>query len=70
LIEGFSHGCLALRTMPGALMSALYRKYQPLGLKMIGFQSAGVATDTTNPENDWESVQDKVRLWEIPYPVA
>jgi hypothetical protein len=47
-------------------MKHLQKTYAPKGLKIVAIQSPGVAPT----ENDWKTVQDKVREWQVTYPVA
>jgi len=49
---------------------ALFEKFSPQGVKMVGFQSAGLYLDPKNPENDWAQVQATVKRWGLPYPIA
>ena len=47
-------------------MKHLQKTYGPKGLKIVAIQSPGQAPT----ENDWKTVQDKVREWQLTYPVA
>ncbi|HEX8236945.1 MAG TPA: redoxin family protein [Abditibacteriaceae bacterium] len=47
-------------------MKYLNKTYGPKGLKIVGIQSPGVA----ETENDWKTVQDRVREWQLTYPIA
>jgi len=49
---------------------ALFEKFSPQGVKMIGFESPGEPLDATNPETDWAQVQATVKQWQLPYPIA
>lgn len=49
---------------------ALYDKYRARGLKMVGFHSPGIVTDTANDENNWNKVKIQVKNWGLTYPVA
>jgi thiol-disulfide isomerase/thioredoxin len=47
-------------------MKHLQKTYGPKGLKIVAIQSPGVAPT----ENNWKTVQDKLREWQVTYPVA
>jgi thiol-disulfide isomerase/thioredoxin len=47
-------------------MKQLQKTYAPKGLKIVAIQAPGMAPT----ENDWQTVQDKLREWKVTYPVA
>lgn len=69
LVEFWRTGCSHCRAA-APYLSDLYRDEGKRGLKMVSFQSPGVADDAGNPENDWTKVQGFVKEHKLPYPVA
>ena len=69
VIEFFRIGCSHCRDAAPA-RRALYRKYHPRGLKMIGFQSPADTTNARNSETNWKQVKAKIRQWRLTYPIA
>ena len=51
-------------------MEALYKRYQPRGLKMVAIQSPGDYKDVLNEETQWPSVQAFVKAGGLTYPVG
>lgn len=47
-------------------MKHLQKTYGSKGLKIVAIQAPGVA----ETENNWKTVQDKLREWQVTYPVA
>lgn len=51
-------------------LEALYKRYQPRGLKMAAIQSPGDYKDATNDETQWPKVQAFVKAGGLTYPVG
>ena len=51
-------------------MEALYKRYQPRGLKMVAVQTPGDYKDKTNAETMWPSVQAWIKAAKLTYPIA
>lgn len=69
LLEFWRSGCSHCEAA-APFMAKLYEEFKPRGLQVIGIQSPGNLTDTKNPENKWNDVQQTVRDWGLTYPVA
>lgn len=51
-------------------LEALYKRYQPRGLKMAAIQSPGDYKDATNDETQWPKVQAFVKAGGLTYPIG
>lgn len=69
LLEFFRINCSHCQeTAP--FLEALYKRYQPRGLKMAAIQSPGDYKDATNDETQWPKVQAFVKAGGLTYPVG
>lgn len=69
LVEFWRIGCSHCQEA-APFLDALYKKYQPKGLKMVAIHSPGNLADPQNPELNWNTVQQRIKEWGISYPVA
>jgi thiol-disulfide isomerase/thioredoxin len=69
LLEFWRSGCSHCEAAAPHMIE-LYKKFKPQGLQVVTFQSPGLIKEKENPENHWDMVQQKVREWNLPYPVA
>lgn len=69
LVEAFRTGCSHCEeAVP--FMEMLYERYKPRGLQLVALQSPGAYDDATNPENDWQKVQQWLKQRKVAYPVG
>ena len=69
LLEFFRINCSHCQEA-APFLEALYKRYQPRGLKMAAIQSPGNFKDATNEETQWPKVQDFVKAGGLTYPVG
>ncbi len=69
LIEFFRIGCSHCQEA-APFMEALYKRYQPRGLKMVAVQSPADYKDPTNDETQWPKVQAWIKAAGLTYPIA
>ncbi len=69
LVEFFRINCSHCQDA-APFLEALYKRYQPRGLKMAAVQSPGDYKDATNEETQWPKVQDFVKAGGLTYPVG
>jgi thiol-disulfide isomerase/thioredoxin len=66
LVEFFRIGCSHCQEA-APFMEQTYKKYASRGLKMVAIQSPS----TGDPEeNDWLTVKNRVKQWNLTYPIA
>ena len=69
LIEFFRINCSHCQEA-APYLEALYKRYQPRGLKMAAIQSPGDYKDATNDETQWPKVQAFVKAGGLTYPIG
>ena len=69
LIEFFRIKCSHCQEA-APFLEALYKRYQPRGLKMVAIQSPGDYKDITNEETQWPKVQAFIAAGGLTYPVG
>ena len=69
LIEFFRINCSHCQEA-APFLEALYKRYQPRGLKMMAIQSPGDYKDALNEETQWPKVQAFVKAAGLTYPVG
>lgn len=69
LLEFFRINCSHCQEA-APFLEALYKRYQPRGLKMVAIQSPGDYKDILNDETQWPKVQAFVKAGGLTYPVV
>lgn len=69
LVEFFRINCSHCQDA-APLMEALYKRYQPRGLKMAAIQSPGNFKDPENEETKWSNVQGWAKQRNLTYPIG
>ena len=69
LIEFFRIKCSHCQDA-APFLEALYKRYQPRGLKMVAIQSPGDYKDILNEETQWPKVQEFIKAGGLTYPVG